>query len=294
MSFKKFALGVSMAVCGSFWVAAGCGNGDNGASGDDSGSDVTSDHHVDAKKDTSSSSSSSSSGGSDSGDDSSSGCNAMVSPFMPHAWAPPTPWFNGACSAMDISNLDTQCFMSSNCNMWLMSTNPTCLACLIPDILADGGTPTAEGALEIANNFGDMMNHLIGNFGGCMAHFDGDSSATGCGAKFTAYNNCVVAECSSCSDFSMPTANGPFHQCLVQAAADPMQCKPVYPAMACFNELAMGGIAAVCNNLISALNAGWCTAGEGGAPDGGGDATNDGDDGASDAPTDVASDAGGG
>jgi hypothetical protein len=287
MSFKKFAVGVSIGVCGSFWVAAGCGGGDNGAGGDDSGSDVTTDHKVDAKKDTGTSSSSSSSGGDDSGDDSGGTCSVMT-PFMAAPWVGPEAFGQGACTDTQAAALVTAFADNNMFSAWLMDpNNAACAACAVPQAFDAG--QTAAGAV-LVYPLGGGMAVRAPNFGGCVAGFDGMKQTGACGEKIEDWNICLFAECNMCSDYSMPTKGGPFSQCQAAADADMTECKPFLPSASCIGEI-QSGPGMVCNMFNAAFVQVFCGPGDGGLPDSGSDATVDsGDDGASDA----AADAGGG
>jgi hypothetical protein len=174
--------------------------------------------------------------------------------FTPYAWEPPTPFYQAACNAMQLGSY-LSCFQFGDCAPFKgVPANAGCVACIETDVSAPAHGPviTVGGAIQEVN------------FGGCQATFDGDRSATSCGATFNDLNSCVVNECGDCPDV---LENGPqFEACYKAAFATGGPCTKYDETPACRAETSPGGVAASCDAISTFLPA-WC----GSVPGDGGD-----------------------
>jgi hypothetical protein len=136
----------------------------------------------------------------------------------------------------------------SACSAFRTDPNPAaCLGCIETDVSAAAHGPvlTSGGqAVEI-------------NFGGCIAHYDGNAAAGSCGNKYDNANDCLGRECGGCSDFTSPQTGGPTDQCAAVAFGAGGPCSADLIAQACLNETGDGGVAAPCNDLGTFLPS-WC------------------------------------
>jgi hypothetical protein len=128
---------------------------------------------------------------------------APVDEFRP-IWAPPKR-VTGACTDSQIKQIYTSCdfdspFWDTNeCRSFEVDpANQTCLACMY----SVEGDPT-YGAIVL---FAD--SHHRTNLGGCMALLDGDSSPSGCGAKYWARLRCEDRACLACSGDTRTACRG--------------------------------------------------------------------------------------
>jgi hypothetical protein len=173
------------------------------------------------------------------------GCYADT-PFTPPVWEPPTPFGQAACSPMQISDY-IACISSGSCTAFEgEAANATCLACIETDV----GAP-AYGPVITMNGMPSSAN-----FGGCVANFDGDTAAGGCGDQIDAFNACAFQECNTCSDFAAAMQGGPTQQCEANAFNGGV-CSAFNEQPQCDAELVDGGAAVSCNLLSSFLSI-WC------------------------------------
>jgi hypothetical protein len=166
-------------------------------------------------------------------------------------WAPPSPFHQGKCSKLQASeynadwNEDMTSVFRSN------SANAECLSCI----------ETMAGSAA----YGPVITpQLQANFGGCAAHFDGNTTSTGCGAHINDYQTCAFLECGMCVDYSM---DGPMTKaCLTAATSKGGYCEP-YLSNTCEDELQPGSVAEDCIDLKDFLYL-WCGSAADGGPDG--------------------------
>ncbi len=174
------------------------------------------------------------------------GC-APNATFTPYPWEPPTPFYQGACTPVQIASY-LSCFSFGDCAPFKsVAQNAGCVSCIETDVAATAHGPviTAFGAIQEVN------------FGGCQATFDGNTSATSCGATFNNLNSCLVNECGDCPDVS---ENGPqFSACYQAAFAAGGPCTIYDETPTCRAETSAGGVAATCD-AISTLLPLWCGA----------------------------------
>jgi hypothetical protein len=220
----------------------------------DAGSDTSPGSSQDASVD--SGTSSHDSGARDVTQESSSALCIPNSTFIPLPWAPPTPFSQGVCNAMQIQEY-LACFAIDDCGMFFnVPPNQACLHCVETDVSASAYGPviTAGGAIQAVN------------FGGCQATFDGNTTGSSCGARNNDFNSCIVAECGDCDDILM---NGPnFNLCYASAVAGGGPCAPYVETSSCAVELEPDASAGVCNDLGDFIGL-WC--GGASVDDGGGD-----------------------
>jgi hypothetical protein len=170
--------------------------------------------------------------------------------FTPWPWAPPTPFGQDACTAPQLASY-IACLSSptGDCSAFHAdATNATCLVCLETDINAATHGPmlTMDGPIVSVN------------WGGCQAHYDGQTGAHECGEQTNDDNDCVIGECETCADFGNPAPGGPSEQCI--ASAQSGTCSPYAVTAGCEAETNDGGVAAACND-IGELLAQWCGGG---------------------------------
>ena len=268
MSLTKKSVGLSLAMAAGMAIyGAGCSSSSNGgacaggaASCSDSGTaDATKDAPV---AETSGGDTGSAPDGSDSGG--TPGCDPNA-PFTPVPWAPPTPFTPGACDSTQIAAyLACVGTAAADCSAFRsVAANAACVACVETDVAAAAHGPA------VTQTSGGKVNIIELNWGGCTAHFDGDSSAKGCGAQFAKSNDCLQDDCNNCSDAAAPTANGPFAKCQ-KAAFQTGTCQAFTDAAACVAEqFADGGKTTQCVQFPNVLDL-WCGAVSDGGTDSGG------------------------
>jgi hypothetical protein len=169
------------------------------------------------------------------------GCYAAA-PFHPLPWAPPTAFGQAACSAAQIGAY-LACSGTGDCSSFRAdATNAACLGCLETDVGAAAFGPFVTQAGDAGPTI------LETNYGGCQAHFDGQTNAN---------NACFAAECGACSDFANPTQTGPTAECYY-VSNDVGACSGYRQTTSCGDELydPEGG-AATCQNP-STFVALWC------------------------------------
>jgi hypothetical protein len=108
-------------------------------------------------------------------------------------WVPPATPTPGACSADQLATELQLCVAPATldqaaCDAFKLDRkNTACLSCIF--------TPTSDssyGPVSVdANDFWQT------NISGCIAVIDGDATATGCGAKVQAYEDCLRAACEA-------------------------------------------------------------------------------------------------
>ncbi len=171
-------------------------------------------------------------------------CYAGVA-FTPPPWAPPTPLHQGACTAMELQTFGW-CLQYNFCGG---SGSPSCDACLQTDLGAAAYGP-------VVATQGNVIVEL--NVGGCVATFDGDMTATGCGAQLDVADACFRAECRQCTDFANPMVGGPTQHCSQEATGAGGACAPYAVSPTCAAETAPGGVAAACAGGLAPLVDVWC------------------------------------
>ena len=212
------------------------------------------------------------------------------------SWTPPRAPNASACSDKQISDYYTACYSSTatntTCSAWTnLNANKPCQTCMV----STEGMDTEFGPL-ISTGHGV----IYANIAGCIAIEQNDLSATGCGAKYWAANQC---EDLSCAD-NCPIVSGDqttfqaYVQCTTDAASS--ECKTYEDAQCDLSDA--GAILAACainsNSkfqdyflAIGAVMCGGYPADAGPPSDGGSDASAtdasaDADDGSADATTD--------
>ena len=107
-------------------------------------------------------------------------------------WTPPSAPMIGACTQQQVSREYSVCYGATYnqnaCHAFESDpANSTCLSCVFGVL----GTPNVGAILVLPGN------EWISNRGGCIALLDGDSSATGCGAKAQAATVCAYTACNA-------------------------------------------------------------------------------------------------
>jgi hypothetical protein len=183
-------------------------------------------------------------------------------PYTPaYAWEPPSgPWPTGDCTSAQIQQFFADCGgPGKDCTAFLQDPSTAgCVACIFT---VPGGSATYGPIVLIPNGQGGADGYV--NFGGCIAHFDGNDGPTGCGAKDQMLNDCLSAACNDCPDFF---SGGPETQACEKTARQGV-CA-AYWDQACVGE---ESTYAVCDNLSTFLGL-WCgpiAADAGGGGDGG-------------------------
>jgi hypothetical protein len=170
--------------------------------------------------------------------------------FTPVTWAPPTAFGQGACTADQMSAY-VACTTSGDCSSFRSdSSNASCLACLeTPE------SATAHGPFVTADVDGGVSVVDI-NFGGCQAHYDGETGTGSCGQQADDFSDCWNAECETCSDYANPVEYGATFDCYYWAS-DVGVCSHYRETTSCADETNDGGIAAICGDLATFVGA-WC------------------------------------
>jgi hypothetical protein len=173
-------------------------------------------------------------------------------PLTLSPWAPPSPLNQMACDSAQLAAY-YEAFKKSAGGVSPETTafrtdpaNAACLAC----IETPESASTRGPVLVLANGT------VEANFGGCVALYDQDSSATGCGAILSAYNSCAIQECGDCADYIDP----PYTQakaCLSKAVGPGEVCEGADTTAACQAEISGGGVASICESFQSFLSP-WC------------------------------------
>jgi hypothetical protein len=109
-------------------------------------------------------------------------------------WTPPSAPMVGACSPQQVSREWALCEISSAmfdqnaCRAFDSDpANSSCLGCMFGVL----GAPSLGAILILPGD------EWVANRGGCIALLDGDSSATGCGAKVEAATVCAYTACNA-------------------------------------------------------------------------------------------------
>jgi hypothetical protein len=93
------------------------------------------------------------------------------------------------------------------------------------------------------------------NFGGCIASMDMNVAVGSCGNQYNDYQECIAAECSTCSDFK---SHGPGDlACIHEATIAGGRCRPAVPSSACVDEIQADGGASACLDARTMMNT-WC------------------------------------
>jgi hypothetical protein len=186
-------------------------------------------------------------------------------PFAPaYPWAPPSsPWPAGACTASQVLALVSDCLGSTGspaaCNAFMQdSNNAQCVGCAVSLTSGDAG-PSTYGPILVVDTTTPAVLYV--NFGGCIAHYDGNGASTGCGEKVQYLNDCIDFSCEDCPDWS---TQGPKTQACA-ASAEHGVCVP-YFNVGCIAETQAGGVAQTCSIATHFVGA-WCgpLASDGGA-----------------------------
>ncbi len=174
-------------------------------------------------------------------------------PFTPVPWAPPTP-FTKSCTAQQISDYGT-CLTSGDCSAFrATAANASCVSCLETDIGS-----AAHGPVVTVIYMGAVTPYE-GNFGGCIANLDGNTSKFGCGASFNTYDDCYNSDCGGCADAKNPTPSGPTAMCQ-KAAFSSGTCNSFAITGACSQEVTPdAGVASRCDSVQGLLGT-WCGGG---------------------------------
>lgn len=131
-----------------------------------------------------------------------------ISGFSP-TWIPPKALHSSACTVAN-ATLAVDCTFDPNADPTACqafnnnSANAACISCVFTD-----STESSYGAIVMEGQIGGL------NLAGCLAALSGNTTSTGCGAKFQAAQQCQVAACTGC-----PDPNGG-----AQALADYQQCE---------------------------------------------------------------------
>jgi hypothetical protein len=177
------------------------------------------------------------------------GCNPQQ-PFTPRPWAPPTAFGQGACSVAQ-TQAYLACTSAGSCAAFRAdTTNAACLACIETDVGASAHGPF------VTQTQNATVSVIETNFGGCQAHYDGQTAAGCCGNQVNDDTDCYYAACGACSDFSNPAQFGPTYDCYY-TSMDEGVCSSHRVTNACYFEQLDGGPASACTdpNLFLPL---WC------------------------------------
>jgi hypothetical protein len=141
-------------------------------------------------------------------------------------WRPPNAPMVGACTEEQVSRQYALCEFNSGmyseaaCEAFgAQPANFKCLSCMF-------GAPGAASVGAILDLPGDEW---VANQAGCLALVDGDSSATGCGAKRQAAELCVYTACNTAC--ARPVSNEVVGAC--DSAAQSDACSAYFSEAAC-------------------------------------------------------------
>jgi hypothetical protein len=160
-----------------------------------------------------------------------------------YSWVPPVgPWPQKRCSDAQLAELDKEWQAGDISAFQSNPSNATCLSCLVTTIDVDAAAPSASGVLVRTHG----ESKPVVNVGGCIAHFDGDNSQTGCGALTQEVFDCLTYECGDCADFNEYCTNQGSNAaaCSQHALSGGGPCGF---GGGCFLELVDGGVAQSCN-----------------------------------------------
>ena len=159
--------------------------------------------------------------------------------FSP-AWKAPKPIHSTACTAANAQlvvdcNFDTTVSQTTCDNFLNNPANSACIQCVLTDKSA-----TTYGPVIMDGSIGSL------NVAGCIAALSGNTTSTGCGAKFQAVGQCRDYACASCPDPSASQqAFDDFQQCGTDA--DASECATYLNDAACADALVdTGGSAQAC------------------------------------------------
>lgn len=182
--------------------------------------------------------------------------------FAPVAWAPPSPFGQGACTPAQTSSYLSCLTTSGDCTAFRGdAANAGCVACLETE-----ETATAHGPVVVQTASGQVAIAEL-NYGGCQAHFDGHPGSGSCGNQANDSTDCVNFECGSCSDFDDPSEGGPTYNCYY-TAIETGACTAFRETTDCAYEVNDGGPAVPCTNPTAFIPL-WCGGGDAAIPDGG-------------------------
>jgi hypothetical protein len=196
--------------------------------------------------------------------------------FKDPDWLPPAPLGKPAC-APGVVGLMVECLLGTPADEKICDAtvnaaeNGDCFDCLF----TDKTTVKALGPLVIDNGY------VVLNVGGCIAASTGETTKTGCGARYAAGALCEDQACAPNCSSEGEGAEAAYEACKDMAASG--VCEPYSTPAKCAEPLlAPGGVAAACavdtkefTEAAIALGILFCT----GAGDAGSDASD-----ASDAP----------
>jgi hypothetical protein len=153
-----------------------------------------------------------------------------VSNFSP-TWKPPKALHAGLCSKSQ-AELVVDCAFDPN-------TNPAACDALMNDAGSSACTLCVLTD-DFDSTYGPLVlkagGYAVLNLGGCIASLSGNTTATSCGAKVQAINDCQEYACTSCTDPSTsPKAMADYLQC--QKAAESAQCGSYVSAASCADAL---------------------------------------------------------
>lgn len=140
-----------------------------------------------------------------------------VAGFTPMPWKGPTPAHQKKCSQQQ-AQMVASCLMTTvgatpSCDSFMTAyANGPCIQCALSSAAADRHGPIID----------DGMGYYT-NPAGCVATLDGDTSATGCGAKYEALLECEIAACNACKtdqDFGACAAAADEGVCSAYAAGN--------------------------------------------------------------------------
>jgi hypothetical protein len=146
-------------------------------------------------------------------------CSPELPTCWTPTWRPPKPLAH-ACTEAQILEDFQKCHgdtFNSDCDVFERDpANRACLGCLLSTF-----DEPSYGAIVILSN-----GSFLSNVAGCIALLDGDDSATGCGAKYQALQECSDAACASqCADYQA------YAQCY--DAAETSLCTPEREGAVC-------------------------------------------------------------
>lgn len=158
------------------------------------------------------------------------------------SWTPPAALHQGKCSGAQIAAF-TDCayghpgYDTAKCDAWNKdAANSACIACAAP-----GATAAQTGAML------PVAGSTNANYAGCVAALTGDVSATGCGAKIQAAEQCRMTSCQSACPVTPgdDAAFKAFTKCLDDAWTG--ECATYAAATTCADDFRKGsGAAAAC------------------------------------------------
>ena len=286
MSTRRLFGALTAAALGTAAAGSACSSSNGNAATDAGGTDATNDTasgeggSTDATHDTASGEDGSTDAPADTKADNSVHhvCTPDL-PYTPFPWHPPSSWGQGACTQAQLDSFFADCMteggnvvlaapLTSACTSFLANpANAACAPCLNTDTDVDAGGSTLAATYITSTLF--PVTHVVANFGGCIAHEDGNSAAGGCGEIITDNTFCTTSECKDCDDIS---THGPHTQACGTASTNAGAPCHAYDAQSCLGEVFDGGVASTCGptaDFTQWIRA-WCGSPDGGAQDGGG------------------------